>query len=66
MLRIKTKGNSVTERTGLKRVVERVVTFEVLAQVEVGITVVITGKKKSMASHSVMNFIALPVLGCSL
>lgn len=54
------------ETTGLKREAGRVVTFEGLAQVHIGITVVITGKKKSMASHSVTNLIALPVLGCYL
>lgn len=57
MLRIKKEGNSVIERTGLKRAVERVMTLEVLAQMEVGINVVIAGKKKSLASHSVRNVI---------
>lgn len=40
-------------------------TFEVLAQMEVVINVLITGKK-SMASHSIRNFIPAPVLGCYL
>lgn len=56
MLKIKKEGNSVIERTGLKRAVERMMTLEVLAQMEVGINVVIAGKK-SLASHPVRNVI---------